>query len=357
MNRLQAIQNAVRDEGLDALLLTSPVARQYAAGFRSSAGAAVVTPEACLFLTDFRYIEAARERVRGMEVRMTTHERPLRKQAAEWLYDRGAIEIGFEADTLTAEELELWQKEPGFRFRPAHKLARDLRMRKDEGEIRAIEAAQRVAERALSEVLETVLRPGLTERQVCAELVYRLHLYGADGPSFPPIVVSGPNSALPHGEPGGRVLERGDCVTVDFGAALGGYGSDMTRTVFLGRADDEQKRVYGVVLQAQEAGIAAIRAGRTGAEIDEAARAVIRGAGYGDYFGHGFGHGVGIEIHEGPRLSVSGEDPIPAGAVVTAEPGIYLPGKFGVRIEDMLAVTEDGCRNLTRAPKELREIG
>ena len=356
MNRLQAIQNAVQSEGLDALLLTSPVARQYAAGLRSSAGLVVITPKDALFLTDFRYIETAQERVRDMDVRQTTHDDPARKQAAAWLYDRGAIDVGFEADTMTAEALDLWKQEPGFRFRPAQTLIHELRLRKDAEEIRAIEAAQRGAERALSEVLETVLRPGLTERQVCAELVYRLHLYGTDGPSFAPIVVSGPNSALPHGEPTDRVMRRGDCVTVDIGAALGGYCSDMTRTVFLGEASDEQKRVYDTVLRAQEAGIAAIRAGKTGAEIDEAARAVIRQAGFGDYFGHGFGHGVGLQVHEKPKLNVSGEDAIPAGAVVTAEPGIYLPGKFGVRIEDLLVVTETGCRNLTVMPKGMPVI-
>lgn len=356
MNRLQTIQNAMKHERLDALMLTSPVARQFLTGFRSSAGTVLVTPGESFFLTDFRYIEAARTRVGGVTVKLVTREEPARKQVTDILYRLGASEVGFEADTMTVKELEAWQGAEGIHFRPAQQLLHNLRLCKDEDEIRAIEAAQRIAERALAEVLDNVIRPGLTERQVCAEIVYRIHLYGADGPSFAPIVVSGPNSALPHGEPGDRVLEHGDCVTLDIGAALDGYCSDMTRTIFLGDASEEHKRVYETVLCAQEAGISAVKSGAAGRDIDEAARAVIREAGYGDCFGHGFGHGVGLEIHENPSVSISGEDGIPAGAIITAEPGIYIPGEFGVRIEDLLVVTEKGCRNLTDMPKEMRII-
>ena len=363
MTRLQALQASLISENLDALILTSPTARRYITGFPSSAGLALITPGECFFFTDFRYIEAAQAQVRGLTVRLSTRDESARKQAIDILRDLNAADIGFEADAMTAAEREDWERlwrqtsaATDLRLRPAQELPHSLRLRKDADELAAIEAAQRIAERALSEVVGQVLRSGLTERQVCAELVYRLHLYGADGPSFPPIVASGPHSALPHAQPGDRALQRGDCVILDMGASLDGYCSDMTRTVFLGKVSDEQRRVYDAVLRAQTAGIAAVKAGAAGREIDAAARQVIADAGHGDHFGHGFGHGVGLEVHERPGVNPSGETPIPAGAVITAEPGIYLPGQFGVRIEDLLVVTETGSRNLTEMAKELRII-
>ena len=227
-----------------------------------------------------------------------------------------------------------------------------LRSVKDGEELDAMVAAQRIAERALDQILGEI-RPGVTEKEIAARLQYLMLHYGAENMSFDPIVVSGPNGSLPHGVPGERVIQNGEFVTMDFGCIYHGYCSDMTRTVAVGFATEEMQRVYHTVLSSQEAGIRAARAGVTGREVDGAARAVITAAGYGDYFGHSFGHGVGVEIHEAPNASPMNEKPLPAGAVISAEPGIYLPGKLGVRIEDVILLTEEGCKDLTKAPKEL----
>ncbi len=227
-----------------------------------------------------------------------------------------------------------------------------LRQCKDAEERESLIAAQRIAERALDDVLG-LLRPGLTEREVAAELTYRMLKYGGEENSFDPIVVTGSKTSMPHGVPGDKVIREGDFVTMDFGTKRDGYCSDMTRTVAVGHVTEEMRRVYGVVLEAQLAGIAAARPGVPGKDVDAAARQVIEKAGYGAYFGHSFGHSVGLEIHENPRFAPREETLMPVGAAVSAEPGIYLPGRFGVRIEDVVILTEDGCEDITRAPKEL----
>lgn len=235
---------------------------------------------------------------------------------------------------------------------PAGKLLLELRAAKDDREIECMIQAQRIAERAFDEIL-TFLRPGVTEREVAAKLTYDMLRFGAQKNSFDPIVVSGPNGSLPHGIPGDRAIQPGDFVTMDFGCKWGGYCSDMTRTVAVGQPSREMIEVYELVLKAQKAGIAASRAGVQGKEIDAAARSVIEAAGFGACFGHGYGHSLGLEIHESPNANARDETPMPVGAVVSAEPGIYLPGRFGVRIEDVVIMEPDGCRDITLAPKEL----
>ncbi len=215
-----------------------------------------------------------------------------------------------------------------------------------------MEAAQGIAERALADILKEI-RPGVTEREIAARLQDLMLHYGASDMSFDPIVVSGPNGSLPHGVPSEKEIQPGEFVTMDFGCVYGGYCSDMTRTVAVGSVTEEMEQVYNTVLKAQEAGIAAAQAGVTGKAVDAAARDVIREAGYGEYFTHSFGHGVGVEIHEAPNASSASESPLPAGAVISAEPGVYIPGKLGVRIEDVIIITAEGCRNLTKAPKDL----
>lgn len=213
-------------------------------------------------------------------------------------------------------------------------------------------SAQRIAERALADILREI-RPGVTEKEIAARLQYLMLHYGASDMSFDPIVVSGANGSLPHGVPSEKEIASGEFVTMDFGCIYRGYCSDMTRTVAVGSVTEEMHSIYHTVLAAQEAGIAAARAGVTGQAVDAAARDVIAKAGYGAYFSHSFGHGVGVEIHEAPNASPGNHAPLPAGAVISAEPGIYLPGRLGVRIEDVVLLTEEGCRNLTKAPKEL----
>jgi Xaa-Pro aminopeptidase len=228
----------------------------------------------------------------------------------------------------------------------------NLRKVKDSEELEALTAAQRIAEKALEDVLKEI-RPGKTEKEIAALLQYRMLVHGAENMSFEPIVVSGPNGSLPHGVPTDKAIQEGEFLTMDFGCIYHGYCSDMTRTVAIGHVTDEMREIYDTVLRAQLAGIEAAKAGVTGKAVDKAARDVIEAAGYGEYFSHSFGHGVGVEIHESPNASQLNEQPFPAGAVVSAEPGIYIPGKLGVRIEDVILLTEDGNINITKAPKEL----
>ncbi|MCI8553912.1 MAG: aminopeptidase P family protein [Clostridiales bacterium] len=341
----------------EGALVVSGENRRYLTSFRSSAGAVLVLKEAAYFLTDFRYIEAAQRAVRGAEcLRCRDWHKAIRelldRHGITRLHIEGKGTTLAERDTLTTAlpHTELLEKElDGW--------LQELRLIKEPAELACIREAQRLTDEAFSHIL-SYIRPGRTEREVALELELYIRRAGAEGASFDFIAVSGVNSSLPHGEPGDKPLEPGDFLTMDFGAVVDGWHSDMTRTVALaspgGGIGAEQRRVYDTVLQAQQAALSALRAGLPCAEGDAAARRVIEAAGYGEYFGHATGHGVGIEIHEAPRLSSSaGSALLQEGIVVTVEPGIYLPGKFGVRIEDMAVITADGCDNLTGSTKEL----
>lgn len=354
MNHFHKIGARLEAAGLDAMLLTGEANRFYASGFHSSGtdGVALVTKDRAWYFTDARYTEAAGRTIRGAEIREVGHGRGYGALLEEVLREQGARRLGFEDAYMTVQDWERYRKALPCELVPASELLWELRRAKDDEELEAMVAAQRIAERALEDILNE-LRPGLTEKEVAARLQYRMLHYGAEDMSFDPIVVSGPNGSLPHGVPSERELRQGEFVTMDFGCVYHGYCSDMTRTVAIGSVTEEMRKVYETVLSAQKAGIAAARAGVTGREVDGAARAVIAAAGYGDAFTHSFGHGVGVEIHESPNASPMSDQPLPAGAVISAEPGIYLPGSMGVRIEDVILLTEEGCRNLTRAPKEL----
>ena len=351
MNHIHQIQQKLIENGLDALLLSDEKNQRYAAGFPFTDGLVIVAREKAWLITDSRYIEAA-EKAAGScaEVLCFDRQHPLLELAREVLRACGAQRLGAEEDKLSFARYRAYEEKLGLPFVPAQKLLNELRASKDEEEIRSLIQAQRISEAALEETLG-VIRPGMTETELAAELVYRMLRHGSEGNSFDPIVVSGPKTSLPHGVPGERVLQNGDFITMDFGSLKNGYCSDMTRTVALGSATDEMRRIYGIVLEAQLAGIAAARAGVPGKAIDGAARAVIQQAGYGPYFGHGFGHSLGLDIHERPAAAPGAEEPMPAGAVVSAEPGIYLPGRFGVRIEDVMVIRPDGAEVITRAPK------
>ena len=235
---------------------------------------------------------------------------------------------------------------------PATELLISLRQSKDAEEVERMIAAQRIAEGALDQILKEI-KPGVTEKEIAARLQYLMLAGGAENMSFDPIVASGPNGSMPHAVPTDRKIQEGDFVTMDFGCIYQGYCSEMTRTVAVGHVTEEMEKVYHTVLQAQLAGIAAAKAGATGHDVDAAARKVIEDAGYGPYFGHSFGHSVGVEIHEAPNATPANNNPLPLGAAVSAEPGIYLPGRFGVRIEDVLVLQEGGCMDITLAKKDL----
>ena len=354
MNHFHQIAAQLESNDLDAMLLTGEANRFYASGFHSSGtdGVALVTRKKAYYFTDSRYTEAAERYVQGAELREIGRGRGYAALIEEVVTEQCIRRMGFEDAYMTVQEYERYHKALSCDLVPATELLWKLRMVKDDEELEAMIAAQRIAERALEEILEEI-RPGVTEKEIAARLQYLMLHYGGSDMSFDPIVVSGANGSLPHGVPSEKKIQQGEFVTMDFGCIYHGYCSDMTRTVAVGFATEEMHRVYHTVLTAQLAGINAARAGVTGREVDGAARAVIDAAGYGAYFGHSFGHGVGVEIHEAPNASPGNENPLPAGAVISAEPGIYLPGKMGVRIEDVILLTEKGCRNITKAPKEL----
>ena len=299
-----------------------------------------------------RYIEAAENGIKDFVVLEMNHENPYDQRINRAIADFGIQTLGYEEEYLTVAELQFYEKTLHAKQVPYNAPIHQFRVAKEEWELELMKKAQDITDLAFSEVLSRI-KVGMTEKQLQAELIYCLLKNGADGPSFSPIVVSGPKTSLPHGVPGDRVIQEGDFITMDFGALYKGYCADMTRTVAVGYATEEMKKVYDTVLQAQLAGIAAAKAGVLGKTVDNTARKVIEDAGYGKYFGHGFGHSVGLEIHEKPNCGRFSEEVMVENAVASAEPGIYIPGKFGVRIEDVLIYKPDGSENITHSPKNL----
>ena len=354
MTRIEKIQDALVKKDLDAVVLFSEPNVRYAGQFAFTDGAVAVTRTRAVLLTDSRYIEAARAEAKDVECRLFDAKHPFYDELKAAL--SGCARVGAEESRLAHARWEELGQKLGHDLVRTEGLVEDLRAVKDESEIAAITAAQRIAEQAFEEMLGFI-RPGVSEREIAAELTYRMMRLGGEGNSFDPITITGANTSKPHGVPSGAVVKAVDFVTLDFGTIIGGYHSDMTRTVAVGHATDEMRRVYDTVLKAQLAGIELMTTDHTGAEVHNAAAKVIADAGYGDYFGHGFGHSVGLEIHEAPGAHPRNKELLPAGAVVTAEPGIYLPGRFGVRIEDMVVIGEGRGSNLTRAPKELIVVG
>ena len=353
LNNIARIQRALTQAHLDAILLTDENDRRFATGFPSSDGAVIVTVHQAFFITDARYIEAARAALAGIaQVLLCSREAPMRTLVQSILREANVQILGGEEQTTSYAEFTAYEQLFGLKLQPAQNLIRNLRAAKQPEELAMMYQAQQITDETFAQIC-TVIRPGMTEREIAAELIYRMLRLGAEGMSFDPIVLTGPDTSMPHGVPGDRRVAAGDFVTMDFGCRKNGYCSDMTRTVAVDHVTDEMRLVYDTVLNAQLAGIACCKAGVTGRDVDAAGRRIIEQAGYGDAFGHGFGHGVGLEIHEAPTASPRGDSPLPAGSIVTAEPGIYLPGRFGVRIEDMLYVIEDGCIDLTDAPKSL----
>ena len=351
MNHLKQLAERLPEYNLDAMLLVSEPGERYAVGFQGE-GCVLVTRNGTHYSTDGRYIEAARRQVAGAKVVLISREHSHLALARAYIQAHGLKRVGFESGAVSVSWYQRWQRELNCELIPAQDLLDGLRASKDREELDAMLQAQKMTDEAFGEILNYI-RPGLTEQEVAARLVYELLRRGARKVSFDPIVAAGANGSMPHAVPGETVIQPGMFVTMDFGCIYDGYCSDMTRTVAVGRPTEEMERVYETVLAAQKAGIAAARAGISGQELDQAARNVIVDAGYGDYFTHSFGHSLGLEIHESPNASPSETRLLPAGTVISAEPGIYLPGRFGVRIEDVLVLREDGCQDITQSPKNL----
>ena len=340
------------DGEVDGLLLTSRYSRHYGAEFDIAEGVAIVTKKGCRYFTDSRYIESAENNLKGFEVLEMNRENNYIKRLNQAIEDFGVTALGFEEDYMTVAEFKHYEANLNAKLVPYCKPINGFRDVKEAWELDLMRKAQDITDKAFAEVI-TRIKAGMTELELQAELIYCMYKNGATGLAFDPIVVSGPNTSLPHGVAGERVIREGDFITMDFGASYMGYCSDMTRTVAVGYATEEMKKVYNTVLEAQLAALAISKAGTIGKDIDGAARKVISDAGYGPYFGHGYGHGVGLEIHESPSPNGANDKPMPAGAVCSAEPGIYLPGKFGVRIEDVCVYLKNGHENITHSPKNL----
>ena len=324
----------------------------YVCGFSPSEGMILVTPTAVFQLVDSRYTETARLHAADTGVQVTEITTGFWDELDALLAKIDCKILLFEDRTIAYRQYTQLQGIFSGELRPVGNGVMDLRNVKEPWEIDLMKTANRIAEKAFLELLNDV-KPGKTEKELAARFDYLMALGGSDGVSFDTILLTGAHTSMPHGVPENREVQKGDFVLFDFGATYRGYHSDMTRTVAVGHVTEEMETVYNTVLKAQLAGIAAAKAGVTGAAVDGAARQVIADAGYGPYFGHSFGHSVGVEIHENPNATPSNSKPLPAGAVISAEPGIYLPGKLGVRIEDVIVITEQGCQDITLAPKEL----
>ena len=340
--------------GIDAAIITDARSGMYITKFPAEDFTLFVTKKEAYFFTDFRYIEAAEKAVEGCKVIMP--EGRVSESIKKIIAEEGIKTVGFEEDKLTVESLERLKKTyTDVSFAPLGRLVSGLCLYKEQDEFEKIKAAQKITDDAFVAVLG-LLRTDMTEVEVAAEIEYQMKKRGATCPSFETIAVSGTNSARPHGVPRPVKLEKG-FLTMDFGCVYQGYCSDMTRTVVIGKADEEIKRLYNTVLEAQLSAIAAVKEGMDCAEIDAVARNIINDAGYAGCFGHGLGHGVGLYIHEDPRISVGGKGvKVAKGHVFTIEPGIYLKGKYGARIEDMMIITDEGPEDITHSRKDLIEI-
>ena len=355
--RRKALTESLAAQGLDALLITSRANVRYLTGFSGSAGMAVLTPSELLLVTDFRYDEQARDEAGGVarvEVERTSVWDRLFREMARL----GPLEtVGFEGHALTVREAErLVAGGKPWRWQPAGELVEALRVRKDPGEVAAIRDAAALAAEALRRTLARV-RPGLSEHEIAGMLEGALRGLGSEAHPFPTIVASGPRSALPHARSSGRTVAAGEWLLIDFGAMVDGYASDLTRTVVVGaRATDRQRSLYELVALAQRRAREGVRAGLTGREADALARDPIMARGFGDAFGHSLGHGLGLDVHEAPRLSATSAESLPVDAVVTIEPGVYVAGEGGVRIEDDVWLASDGPVLLSDGATELLEL-
>jgi Xaa-Pro aminopeptidase len=350
MTKIESLRNQFQDKNVDGILITSGYNRRYMTGFTGTAGVAILSAEQAVFITDFRYVEQATKQLEGYEV--VQHKASLLDEIANQVERLGIKKLGFEEDHVSFSTFRSYREAIKADLVPLSGVIEKLRLIKTDSEIKILKEAAEIADAAFTHIL-TFIRPGKTELEVSNELEFFMRKQGAASSSFDIIVASGYRSALPHGVASEKVIETGDFVTLDFGAYYKGYCSDITRTLAVGQPSDELKNIYNTVLEAQLRGMAGIKPGMTGKEADALTRDYITEKGYGEYFGHSTGHGIGLEVHEGPGLSVKSDMKLEPGMVVTVEPGIYIAGLGGVRIEDDTVVTKGGNESLTHSTKEL----
>ena len=352
--RIEALQKSLAASSLDAALITSGVNIRYYSGFTSSDGILLVTQKSAYLVTDSRYTIQAKAQTKGLCEVLEAGFSDQLNHIRGFLQADGCKRAAFEDAVMTVKAFQAYQAMPveWVAFSAEISLPR---LRKSADEVENLLAAQRIADKSFLELLGRV-GPGMSEMELAAELTYIGAKNGSEAPSFDPIIAAGPNGAMPHAVPGPRKLHAGDLVTVDFGCMINGYHSDTTRTFAIGKVDDFSKEIYEIVKTAQQKTLDALKSGISGIALDAVAREYITAKGYGAQFGHGLGHGVGLEIHEPPYARKDSKDTLLSGMTITIEPGIYVEGKCGVRIEDCCVVTDDGCLNLTGLTKELITI-
>ncbi|AIM15572.1 MULTISPECIES: Xaa-Pro peptidase family protein [Neobacillus] len=350
MEKLEKLRSTFSAQGIDGILITSPYNRRYISNFTGSSGVILISVDQALFITDFRYVEQAQKQCVGFEIIKYSESFP--NEVAKQAKRLGIQKLGFEEEYVTYSSFKSYEKEVEAELIPISGVIEKLRLIKTNAEIKILKEAADIADAAFKHILDFI-RPGKTELEVSNELEFFMRKAGATSSSFDIIVASGYRSALPHGVASNKVIEKGDMVTLDFGAYYKGYVSDITRTVSVGEPDAKLKEIYQIVLEAQQRGMDGIKPGMTGKEADALTRDYISEKGYGEYFGHSTGHGIGLEIHEGPALSSKSDIILEPGMVVTVEPGIYIPGLGGVRIEDDTLITNDHNETLTHSTKEL----
>ncbi|GEN84210.1 peptidase M24 [Sporosarcina luteola] len=348
--KLSKLREALKESGLDALLVTNPYNRRYITGFTGSAGVAVISTNDAVFITDFRYTEQAAKQVQGF--RIVKHEKTIIEEVAAQVQAMNIRQLGFEKDDVTFGMYELYNEKVDAEMKAVSGIIEKLRMVKSADEIEILKQAAKIADDAFAHIC-TFIKPGVTELEVSNELEMFMRKQGATSSSFDTIVASGERGALPHGVATDKVIQSGELVTLDYGALYNGYISDITRTVAVGEPSEKMKEIYEVTRVAQQLALEQIKPGMTGIEADAIARDYIKSKGYGEAFGHSTGHGIGLEVHEAPGLSFRSETVLSPNMAVTVEPGIYLPGIGGVRIEDDIIITEEGNVRLTHSPKEL----
>lgn len=350
--RIKQIRNLLHQNSLDGILIEKPENRRYVAGFTGTTGSVLITRQEALFFTDFRYTVQAKQQCNGYKIIEISRTYPLTDALKELDLNR----LGIEEDYMTyGKYIDYKEKLTAIELVPLKGALIKLRSIKSQEEIELIQRAASIADDCFSHIL-SYIKPGMRELEIALEIEYFMKKRGASGLSFESIVASGQRSSLPHGVASDKIVEAGDLITLDFGCIFNGYCSDMTRSFVLGQATEKQKEIYHIVLEAQEAALKAVAPGIKGKELDQIARDIIKQKGYGEFFGHGLGHGVGLEIHELPHVNSLGEIDMEPGMVITIEPGIYIPEFGGVRIEDLVVVTESGFRVLSKSKKNLLEL-
>ncbi len=355
---IEKIRKAMKENNIETVLITNLENEKssynlfYASGFKGSSGFTLIGEDFAYLITDFRYEQVSKEQVKECEV--IIQKGPMFNELKELVEKHNIAKIHVDPNTFFFE-IKTIKKICNVEIDSFENLFYKMREVKSDDEVAKIKKACEITDKAFSHMLEYI-KVGMTEKEISNELEHTLKMFGGTKASFDSIVASGPNGALPHATPGDRKVQKCDLITLDFGCYYDRYASDMTRTIAVGDISEEQEKIYNTVLKAQLAGVQAARAGITGKELDQVCRDVITEAGYGEYFRHGTGHGLGLDVHEGPGVSSGNLEPLEVGNVVTVEPGIYVPGLGGVRIEDDILITEDGCKILNTSRKELIKI-